>query len=202
MKAVAQSCQLHPMFADGTTPPVTGWGTFINNELAPRYKDAQTLEGCGNPNLSLMNCWCPHLCSLSSLMCRELNNLGMQRGSGKKSHKYRSTTAWFKGLPSFSLSSYICSLFPQYSVKPPSWSLIQVLKVQAMLTFYDAVKAISPSTGTSVDTELAWCYLETFHNQLQWEGLTISPDSALTWKDEREHGVQEWASCIHPKMST
>lgn len=56
MKAQAQSCQLHPMFADGITPPATGWGTFINNELAPWDKDAQTLEGYGNTNLSLINC--------------------------------------------------------------------------------------------------------------------------------------------------
>lgn len=74
----------------------------------------------------------------------------------KITHKYRPTTAWFKVLPSFSLSSYICSFFPQYSVKPTSWSLTQVLKVQAMLTFYDAIKATSPVTRISVDTVLGW----------------------------------------------
>lgn len=75
----------------------------------------------------------------------------------KIKHKYRPTTARFKVLPSFSLSSYICSLFPQYSFKATSWSLTQVLKVQASLTFCDAVKAISPFTRTSVDTVLGWC---------------------------------------------
>lgn len=105
-----------------------------------------------------MNCWCPNLCSLSSFMCRDLENVGMQRGQEsnhlKIKHKYRPTTAQFKVLPSLSLPSYICSLFPQYSVKATSWSLTQVLKVQARLTFYDAIKAISPFTRTSV---LGWC---------------------------------------------
>lgn len=58
-----------------------------------------------------------------------------------------------------------------------------------MLTFYDAIKAISPFSGTSADTVLGWGYLEIFHKQLQGEGLTISSDSALTWKDERQ-GVE------------
>lgn len=119
----------------------------------------------------------------------------------KIKHKCRPTTAWLKVLSSFSLSSYLCSLFPQYSVKPTSWSLTQVLKVQAMLTFYDAIKAISPFKKNFSGHRVRLAFI--FHNQLQWEGLTISPDSALDMgRWERGHGLQEWASCINPKMST
>lgn len=98
----------------------------------------------------------------SAASCAEIWRIWECRGDQesnhlKITHKYRSTSAWFKVLSHFSLSSYICSLFSQYSVKPTSWSLTQVLKVQAMLTFYDAIKAISPFTRTAVDRVLGLC---------------------------------------------
>lgn len=109
-----------------------------------------------------MNCWCPNLCCLSSFMCRDLENVGGAEGI-RRATTWKSNTNigqplhGLRSFLSFSLSSYICSLFSQYSFKATSWSLTQVLKVQASLTFCDAVKAISPFTRTSVDTVLGWC---------------------------------------------
>lgn len=101
-------------------------------------------------------------CAPSAASCAEIWRIWECRGDQesnhlKITHKYRPTTAWFKVLSHFSLSSYVCSLFSQYSVKPTSWSLTQVLKVQATLTFYDAIKAISPFTRTAVDRVLGLC---------------------------------------------
>lgn len=138
-----------------------------------------------------MNCWCPNLCSLSSFMCRDLKNLGMQRESGEQL-----------------LENHTQIQAKQCTIQGPSQFLSVKLHLLPIPTIFSQTHEliINPGAESSSQAHFLWCYKNHFSIHKNFSGHSVRLVLVLksfpancserawpsphilhwTWKDERE----------------